>query len=111
MSIEPSEATAEELLEREQEIEDLSEHLEAYVRENSDERLYFSTDVASLTDSKVTIGVYGVEGHPMPSKRLMAEAVGEFYDWKAGFEEGRTTSSEYVLRVLDFEETQPVFET
>ena len=91
----------ETLLEREQEIDELTTHIEEFVHRNTDERTYFSTDVYAMGESKVTLDIYGVEGYPMPEKSTVTEAVGDFYGWTAGFEEGRSEDDMYSIRVVE----------
>lgn len=97
--------SAAQILENQEEIEDLENHIEEHIRTVSDERKYFSTDVVSLGNYDVTVDVYGVENHPMPEKRRVAAAVGSFYDWEVGYEEHRSTEDMYSIRVVDWNNT------
>lgn len=103
MSIDGTEPSVETLLEREEEIEELTSHIEEFVRTEADERTYFSTDIYAMAENKVTLDIYGIEGHPMPEKRTITEAVGDFYGWTAGFEEGRSEDDMYSIRVVRWE--------
>lgn len=108
VSSESTDLSAEPLLEREQEIDELVQHIEEFVREETEERRYFSTDVYAMGEHKVTLDIYGTGDYPMPDKRTVANAVGDFYSWTAGFEEDRSEKDRYSIKVIDLDSTEPV---
>lgn len=90
-----------------QNIEDekeLLETVEERIDDLADEKYHYSLDILHTDTHSVRIGVYGIEGYDLPSRRTVADAVAEQFGWTSAFEEGESTKDHYHMRVLDWED-------
>lgn len=100
----PGEDADQILLQNIEDEEELLESVEQRIDDLADEKYHYSLDVIHTDTNSVRIGVYGVEGYELPSRKIVADAVAEQFGWTAAFEEGESMDDYYQMRVVDWEE-------
>ena len=82
----------------------LLESVEQGIDELTDQKYHYSIDIMELEVHSVTLGVYGVEGYDLPSRKTVSKALGEYLNWTPGFEKLESTEDHYQIRVLEWED-------
>lgn len=97
-------AELDQILTEETNTRELLESVEESIEDITDGEHHYSLDVIHADSNSIRIGVYGVKGYELPSQSTVAKAVGEQFDWTAGYEEGVSTEDYYQMRVVDWRE-------
>lgn len=96
-------ADFDQILTEETNAQELLESVEESIEDITDGEYHYSLDIIHADQNSLRVGVYGIEGHELPSRQTVADAVAEQFGWTAAYEDRESTDDHYQMRVVDWD--------